>query len=70
MAAPISPTRLKQLAALATMAKERGFSLAHRNGGTLIGLCAGPWKAENARFAGKYSYIKDILEMFPPVENS
>lgn len=68
--APISPRRQRQLAELHALAKERGFTLAHRNAGTLIGLCTGPWCAENARFIGTYAKMKQVVEMFPPVKNS
>lgn len=68
--APISPRRLRQLAELHALAKERGFTMAHRNAGTLIGLCACQWEAKNACYAGPYSRAKDILEMFPPVIKS
>lgn len=66
MTTPISQRRRKELAELQAMATQRGFSIGWHRDGLTIGLCAGPWCAENIKAAGRYSYVKNVLEMFPP----
>jgi hypothetical protein len=66
MTPTISSRRRRELAALSAMAQGRGFSIGWHRDGLTVGLCAGPWCAENIKAAGRYTYIKNVLEMFPP----